>query len=84
MSSASQEDHAYFARVREQSKRLESESVPQTLAEMFDRLERIRAAHGQLAQPGMAAREPADGDLPSHLAYLHRLRLRNGRGKNRA
>jgi len=53
MARASQADREYFARVARQSRALEQESAPASLAEMFDRLDRIRQTLGSLARPGL-------------------------------
>lgn len=65
-------ERAYFSRVARQADRLKRASPPDSLAEMFARLDQIRAAHGQLAQAGID--RESEGDLPSHLAFLARVR----------
>ena len=81
MARASSTDREYFARVGIQNHALEDESVPASLAEMFDRLERIRRTHGSLAHAGKAGDD--EGDLPGHLAFLERMRTVKRRGANR-
>lgn len=81
MSRASAEDREYFARVARQSRAIADEQPPASLAEMLDRLEAIRKAHGELARPGVEAE--GDGDLPSHLALLEHMKAvsRDGAGR---
>jgi hypothetical protein len=74
MSRASSSERAYFARVARQSAALDDEAPPASLAEMFDRLERVRRALGDLARPGAA--EAGDADLEGHRAFLAKLRAR--------
>jgi hypothetical protein len=81
MARASSADREYFARVAEQSRALADETVPASLAEMFDRLDQIRRSHGALAQPGVAGND--EGDLPGHLAFLERVRMVQRRGAKR-
>lgn len=73
MKKASDQDRAYFARVARQAGILKWASAPESLAEMFARLEQIRAAHGPLAEPGID--RESEGDLQSHLAFLARVRM---------
>jgi len=70
MDRVSREDRAYFERIARQNASLPEDLPPASLAEMFDRLERIRRIHGSLAHPGAA--DADDGDLASHLALLRR------------
>jgi hypothetical protein len=79
MAPASRSEREYFARVGSANRALGGESVPGSLAEMFDRLEQIRCAAGALAKPGVQA--DGEGEWPSHLAFLERIRTtgRNGR-----
>jgi len=67
--------------VAEQNRALAEETVPASLAEMFDRLEAMRRALGDLARPGV----PGDdaGDLAGHLAFLERVRMVQRRGAKR-
>jgi hypothetical protein len=78
MCPASRSERDYFARVGSANRALGGESVPSSLAEMFERLEQIRSASGPLAQPGV--REGGDGDWPSHLAFLDQIRKVGRRG----
>jgi hypothetical protein len=78
MCPASRSEREYFARVGSANRALGGESVPGSLAEMFDRLERIRRASGALARPGVP--ETGEGDWPSHLAFLERIRSIGRRG----
>ena len=78
MTPASRSEREYFARVGSANRALGGDSVPGSLAEMFDRLERIRCAGGALAEPGV--RETGEGDWPSHLAFLDRIRTTGRRG----
>ena len=73
MKTASDKDRAYFARVARQAGSLKWASAPESLAEMFARLDEIRAAHGPLAEPGVD--RESEGDLQSHLAFLARVRM---------
>lgn len=81
MARPSSADREYFERVARQNDALADESVPASLAEMFDRLERIRRVHGALAQPSAAGDD--EGDLPGHLAFLERIRSVKRGGANR-
>jgi hypothetical protein len=81
MARASSTEREYFARIGRQNRALEDETPPASLAEMFDRLERIRRSHGSLAEPGAAGGD--EGDLPGHLAFLERMRTVKRRGANR-
>jgi hypothetical protein len=78
MCPASRSERDYFARVGSANRALGGESVPSSLAEMFDRLEQIRRASGSLAGAGVAG--DAEGDWPSHLALLERIRSTGRRG----
>jgi hypothetical protein len=78
MSPASRSEREYFARVGSANSSLAGESVPGSLAEMFDRLERIRGTGGALAEPGV--RDAGEGDWPSHMAFLDRIRTTGRRG----
>jgi hypothetical protein len=78
MPPASRSEREYFARVGSANRALGGESVPGSLAEMFDRLEQIRCASGALARPGL--QEAGEGDWPSHLAFLERIRTTGRRG----
>jgi hypothetical protein len=83
MCPASRFERKYFERVGAANRALVDESVPGSLAEMFDRLERIRRASGALAEPGV--QDAGEGDWPSHLAFLDHLRTTGKRvGKKRA
>jgi len=82
MARASQADREYFARVARQSRALEQESAPASLAEMFDRLDRIRQTLGSLARPGLP--EDEEGDLASHLARIARMRTVRRGGAQRS
>ena len=73
MKAASDKDRAYFLRVARQADRLKRASPPASLAEMFARLDQIRAVHGPLSQPGID--RESEGDLQSHLAFLARVRM---------
>lgn len=73
MKKASDKDRAYFARVARQAGSLKWASAPESLAEMFARLEQIREAHGPLSEPGID--RESEGDLKSHLAFLARVRM---------
>jgi hypothetical protein len=78
MCPASRSERKYFERVGAANRALGGESVPGSLAEMFERMERIRSAGGTLARPGI--REVGEGDWPSHLAFLERIRTTGRRG----
>jgi hypothetical protein len=78
MARASRSDQDYFARVGSANRALGGEGVPGSLAEMFDRLEEIRRTCGALAEPGV--RGAGEGDWPSHLAFLERIRTLGRRG----
>jgi hypothetical protein len=75
---ASEAERAYLARVAAQSRALEDERPPASLAEMFDRLDAIRRAHGALAQPGIPAED--ESELRSHLRLYERWRELQRRG----
>jgi hypothetical protein len=81
-SRATAADRAYFEKIAQQNRALEEDDIPASLAEMFDRLERMRRSHGDLATPGVAG--PGDGDLPSHLAFLERSKEIGRGGENGA
>ena len=78
MARASSADRDYFARIARQNREIQDERVPASLAEMFDRLERIRRSLGALAWPGAEGAD--EGDLPGHLAFLERQRTVGRRG----
>jgi hypothetical protein len=78
MCPASRSERDYFARVDAANRALDGDSIPSSLAEMFDRLEQIRRAGGALARPGVP--EAGDGDWLSHLAFLERIRTSGRRG----
>ena len=71
MERASDRERRYFERIGA-ANRATGGGPPATLAEAFDRLERMAEQLGPLARPGVE--EPGDGDLGSHLAFLERLR----------
>ena len=72
MDRASDRERRYFERIGAANRALAAGGPPATLAEAFDRLERMAEQLGPLARPGVE--EPGDGDLGSHLAFLERLR----------
>ena len=78
MERASPEDRSYFERIALANERLEESPVPRSLAEMFDRLERVRRLHGPLARPGVDGDD--EGDLSAHLAFLEKVRRARSRG----
>ena len=78
MCPASKSERNYFERVGAANRALGGESVPGSLAEMFERMEQIRRAGGALAEPGIP--DAGDGDWPSHLAFLDRIRTTGRRG----
>jgi len=82
MTRASASDRAYFERVGAANRALDQESVPLSLEEMFERIDRIRAKLGMLSQPGLEG--PSDGDLASHLAFLKRVRTSRTIGAKRS
>lgn len=82
MKRASPQDRAYFERIALDNGRLEDRPVPNSLSEMFDRLERARRLHGPLARSGIASDE--EGDLSAHLAFLEAVRRARRRGTNRS
>ena len=85
MKRASQADRDYFARVaRANLLLLDEERPPNSLDEMFDRLELIRRQLGALAIPGIPAGESDDGDLGGHLHFLARMRSAPNRGSHGA
>jgi hypothetical protein len=79
---ASRAERDYLARIARANETLAEEEVPLTLAEMFDRLERIHRLHGGLTRPGVTGSD--EGDLAAHLAFLERCRRILGRGANGA
>lgn len=79
MCPASRSERDYFARVDAANRALDGDSVPSSLAEMFDRLEQIRNACGALARAGLEE-HAGEGDWPSHLAFLERIRAIGRRG----
>lgn len=46
-------DRAYFRRLGDQGETLRDETPPQSMREVFDRMEAIRAALGRWAEPGL-------------------------------
>ncbi|MCC5873786.1 MAG: hypothetical protein JJU22_15395 [Gammaproteobacteria bacterium] len=72
MDTEADKDRAYFARIARAAAGLQWDAPPSSLAEMFERMERIRELHGGLAEAGVDM-DP-DGDLASHQAFLARLR----------
>ncbi len=81
MAKASAADRNYFARIARTNLMLDSNCLPKSLDEMFDRLEAIRRQHGPLAQPGIAG---GDGDLDGHLRFLAHQRAVLRRGTHRS
>lgn len=70
---ASDAERAYWRKLAEASERLKGdESAPTSMAEVFRRMEAIRARLGVLAEPGLAA---ADDDEDER-ALAENLRLR--------
>lgn len=65
-------DRQYFERVARLNRSLPCDPPPESLAEMFDRLEMAERQLGSLVRPGKSA--AGDGDLVSHIAFLQRLR----------
>jgi hypothetical protein len=82
MARASSADREYFARIARQNLAIEDETPPASLAEMLDRLEKIRRSHGALARPGVTSAD--EGDLAGHLAFLERIRAVARRGAKRS
>jgi hypothetical protein len=80
MERPSSAERAYLERIDRDNRALETDGVPASLAEMFERLERIRRSHGALARPGVGGSD--DGDLAAHLAFLERRRMIERRGAN--
>jgi hypothetical protein len=78
---ASQADRDYFARISRANRMLDDDRVPQSLDDMFDRLDCIRREHGRFAQPGILAED--EGDLEGHLRFLARIRSVLSRGTHR-
>lgn len=74
MDTEADQDRAYFARIARASANLQWDAPPSSLAEMFERMQRIRELHGELAEAGVDM--DSDGDLASHQAFLARLRMR--------
>jgi hypothetical protein len=71
MIKATASDRDYFRRVERGNRELSSSPPPASLAEMFERLETAARQLGSLAAPGRGG--SSDGDLSSHLAYLHQI-----------
>ena len=82
MRRVSAEELDYFERITRQNRALPEDEVPSSLAEMFDRLERIRERCGSLSSPGVDG--GGEGDLHSHLAFLERQARIRRRGAERA
>jgi hypothetical protein len=78
MKKASPADRDYFARLARANVLIQDEQVPQSLDEMFDRLEQIRRQLGAWARPGVQVED--DGDLDGHLRFLARQRIVLARG----
>lgn len=72
METEADQDRAYFARIARAAAGLQWDTPPNSLAEMFERMQRIRDLHGELAEAGLDM--DSDGDLASHKAFLARLR----------
>ena len=72
MERASDRERRYFERIGAANRATAGGGPPATLAEAFDRLERMAEQLGPLTRPGVE--EPGDGDLGSHLGFLERLR----------
>lgn len=82
MAPASPRERAYFARVAEQNRALESGASPTSLDEVFERLEAIRRQHGELVRPGVEGE--GEGDLAEHRALLAGLARRRSCGEERS
>ena len=65
-------DRQYFERLASLNRSLPHDRPPDSLAEMFDRLELVERQLGSLVRPGQPL--AGDGDLVSHIAFLKRLR----------
>ena len=84
MKHASEADRDYFARVaRANLLLLDEDRPPDSLDEMFDRLERTRRQLGALAVPGIPAGASDDADLGGHLHFLARMRSAQNCGSHR-
>ena len=73
MKRASSSEQSYFHRIARQNRHLPVDRPPESLAEMFERMERLRQQMGELAEAARADTEA--GDLKAHLNYLKRLRI---------
>jgi predicted ArsR family transcriptional regulator len=71
---ASVAEREYFQRVAAASAALADESPPASLAETFERLERIRVELGVLAEAGVDGED--EDELRSHLRLYELARLR--------
>jgi hypothetical protein len=71
-----------MARIARDNVALQDDRPPASLAEVFDRLEQIRATHTEIGAP--TRHDDAVGDLESHLAFLERSRELRRRGKKDA
>lgn len=87
---ASPSDRAYFARVAQANLLLNDETIPDSLDEMFDRLEHIRQTLGVWALPGIPPMERGDvtrdqdaAAQDSHLRFLTHVRRVLNRGTQR-
>ncbi len=72
MKRASPSDLRYFERIARLNRSLPGDPPPISLAEMFDRLERLERQLGSFVRPGHPG--AGDGDLDSHITFLQRLR----------
>ena len=73
MEHASSSEHNYFHRIAQQNRDLPVDKPPESLAEMFERMERLQRQMGELAETALEGTDV--GDLKSHLNYLKRLRI---------
>jgi len=84
MSKATETEHAYFARIARQNRRISRERPPASLEDALARMEAIRRTHGALARPGVVSQDEP-GDLDGHLRFLaHTRAVLERRGKERA
>ena len=83
MTRASESEHAYFARIAQQNKRLSRAKPPASLDDALTQLDAMRQRLGELARAGLATVDDP-GDLAGHVAFLAHIRaVMQRRGKVR-
>jgi hypothetical protein len=78
---ASRADREHFARIAKANGALPEDRPPDSLAEVFERLDAMRRALGAAAQPGLVGEDASE--LEAHLRVVRRGREIEARGTQR-